>query len=117
MVEFLLSNWAFIVIGIVIVVAILIYKMTKTPMSENIEKVKEWLLYAVACAEKELGSGTGQIKLRAVYDQFLVRFPFLVALIPFDTFSGLVDEALEKLNELLATSQATKDYVENNKGE
>ncbi|MFR6482019.1 MAG: hypothetical protein ACLUPD_10785 [Anaerotignum faecicola] len=43
--------------------------------AEQREKVKEWLLLAVTEAEKELGSGTGQLKLRYVYDLFLRRFP------------------------------------------
>ena len=115
--DFILTNWWLILIGIaaLVVLGFVIYKLFKTPLKENLAKVKEWLIYAVACAEKELGSGTGQIKLRAVYDQFLIRFPFLVAAIPFEMFSKLVDEALDKFNEILTKSQETKAYVENNK--
>ena len=115
--EFLLANWWLILIGIaaVVVLGFVVYKLFKTPLKENLEKVKQWLIYAVACAEKELGSGTGQIKLRAVYDQFLIRFPFLVAMISFEKFSKLVDEALDKFNDLLTKSEETKAYVENNK--
>ena len=62
-------------------------------------------------AEKELGSGTGAIKLRFVYDMFVTKFPLMVALIPFSTFSEFVDEALDKLKDLLATSPELRLYL------
>ena len=42
-----------------------------------LNKVREWLLYAVTKAEKELGAGTGKLKLRYVYDMFVARFEWL----------------------------------------
>ena len=47
------------------------------PSDKQLSKVREWLLYAVTKAEKELGGGTGQIKLRYVYDMFVARFTWL----------------------------------------
>lgn len=76
-------------------------------------KIKEWLLYAVTEAEKELGGGTGQLKLRQVYDLFVQRFPAVAAVISFDTFSGWVDEALEQMREMLAKNEQVAAYVEN----
>ena len=64
-------------------------------------------------AEKELGSGTGQLKLRQVYDLFVQRFPAVAAVISFDTFSGWVDEALEQMREMLAKNEQVAAYVEN----
>ena len=37
--------------------------------------VKEWLLWAVTQAEQYLGSGTGALKLRYVYDLAVEAFP------------------------------------------
>ena len=62
-------------------------------------------------AEKELGSGTGQLKLRQVYDLFVQRFPAVAAVISFDTFSGWVDEALEQMREMLEQNQNVQKYV------
>ena len=56
--------------------------------------IKEWLLYAVVEAEKELGSKTGKIKLRQVYNEFIITFPIISKLITFDIFSKLVDIAV-----------------------
>lgn len=88
-----------------------LYVFIKRPTTEQVGKVKEWLLLAVTQAEKELGSGTGQIKLRYVYDMFLAKFPFLVQVIPFAQFSELVDEALEKFRKMLDTNPAVQEYV------
>lgn len=65
------------------------------------QKVKNWLVYAVTLAESELGSGTGQLKLRSVYHMFVLRFPKLSMIITFERFSDLVDDALDIMREML----------------
>ncbi len=111
--EFIIENW-YIIIAILAALAgtgIAIYAFFKLPRTEQLDKVREWLLWAVTNAEKELGGGTGQLKLRQVYDLFVVRFPWLAKIVPFGVFSGLVDEALDKMNGLLATNPAVKALV------
>ncbi len=113
MLEFLALHWQVIVGAIIIVLTgiITFVRFNKKSVQEQIDQVKEWLLYAVMAAEKELGSGTGAIKLRFVYDMFVTKFPLMVALIPFSTFSEFVDEALDKLKDLLATSPELRLYL------
>lgn len=65
------------------------------------QKVKNWLVWAVGEAEKEFGGGTGQLKLRSVYNEFVKMFPKLSLFITFSRFSFLVDEALEILAVML----------------
>lgn len=65
------------------------------------QKVRNWLVWAVGKAEQEFGSGTGQLKLRSVYNQFIARFPKLSTFITFKRFSALVDEALNILSDML----------------
>lgn len=65
------------------------------------QKVRNWLVWAVGKAEQEFGSGTGQLKLRSVYNQFIARFPKLSTFITFKRFSVLVDEALNILSDML----------------
>ena len=65
------------------------------------QKVRNWLVWAVSKAEQEFGSGTGQLKLRSVYNQFIARFPKLSTFITFKRFSALVDEALDILSDML----------------
>lgn len=112
--EKIIEYWPLIMVAIasVCVIAYLVYLFIKMPKSAQIKKVKEWLLYAVTQAEKEFGSGTGQIKLRYVYDKFLTKFPYLTSVIPFELFSSLVDEALVKFREILETNDKVQEYVE-----
>lgn len=113
MLEFLIGYWWLIIAGMAAgaVITMMVYKFMKKPSSEQLKKVKEWLLYAVMEAEKELGSGTGQMKLRHVYDKFLTKFPVISSLISFETFNALVDEALEHFAEMLK-NENIKNYVE-----
>lgn len=112
-INFLIENWQLIIIAIAVVaVAIyVVYAFVKMPRSAQISRLQEWLLYAVAEAEKSLGSGTGQLKLRYVYDMFVGRFPALARIISFEAFSLLVDKALDKFNELLSSNKKVDEYV------
>lgn len=75
-------------------------------------KVMEWLKYAVIEAEKYLGGGTGQLKLRQVYDWFIEQFPIVAAFVPFGVFASWVDVALETMETWLDGNKKVKAYVE-----
>lgn len=111
--KFVVENW-FLIIGLIALVTVAaygVYVFIKRPTSEQIKSIKEWLLYAVTEAEKALGSGTGQLKLRYVYNMFIERFSYLAKFITFEMFSGLVDEALEEMKRLLETNKAMQNYI------
>ena len=112
--KFIVEYWDIILIAIatLLVLAVLIISFIKEPRSEQIAKLKEWLLFAVAKAEQELGSGTGKLKLRYVYDMFVSKFPFLVKVVSFEYFSELVDEVLVKFREILDSNTSIKQYIE-----
>ena len=63
---FLMENWYLVValMAVAGMVGVFIGRFLKMPTSEQRERVKEWLLWAVTQAEAELGSGTGKLKLR-----------------------------------------------------
>ncbi len=109
----LVENW-FIVIAILVccaVVAVAIYRFYGLPSAKQIETIKEWLLYACMEAEKELGNGTGQLKLRYVYDLFITRFPSVARMVSFSMFSVWVDAALEEMRMMLTQNKAIRDVV------
>lgn len=114
MVEWLVNYWYLIIAAIAIgaVAGIAIYRFIKLPTDAQLQKVREWLLYAVTIAEKELGGGTGKLKLRQVYDMFLTKFPWLAKVISFAVFSTLVDEALEEMRRLLHQNEQISNFVE-----
>lgn len=112
--KWIIDNWSLLVaiIGFAVCGYFYVYRFSKLPSSEQLEKIKNWLLFAVIQAEKELGNGTGALKLRYVYNLFLNTFPALVDVISFDMFSKLVDEVLEQMRHLLDTNLDIKNYVE-----
>lgn len=93
-------------------IGISIVKFFKKPKDQQIKDLKEWLLYAVIKAEKYLGSGTGELKLRYVYDLAISKFPFVSVFIPFEIFSKYVDEALEQMKDMLDKNENIKEYIE-----
>ena len=104
-----------VIIGICCVIGVIgfgIYQFIKLEKDKQLEIVKEWLLLAVVEAEKKLGGGTGQIKLRYVYDMFIEKFKFLALMITFEQFSIMVDIALDKMRLMLSSNEKLKDYVE-----
>ncbi len=111
--NFITENW-FMIVALVAVAAgagCAVYTFVKMPSTKQLEKVREWLLYAVTKAEKELGGGTGKIKLRYVYDMFVARFAWLAKVITFEMFSMMVDEELDKMKEILEKNAAVQKLV------
>ena len=102
------------IIGLIGIVIAAIYYFIKLGKEKQIEVVREWLLLAVIEAEKALGSNTGKIKLRYVYDLFITKFKYLSLVISFDQFSLLVDEALDVMRDMIISNKSIKDYVESN---
>ena len=114
MMALLMEYWwlAIVILAILVIAFMFLITYINLPKSKKATKVKEWLLFAVAQAEKELGSGTGQLKLRYVYNLALSKFPIFIKLIPFELFSNFVDEALQQLENLIEDSEGVKKYME-----
>lgn len=115
-IEFVSEYWYLLIILCIVVFVIgysFCYFLFCTPKEKQIKDLQQWLLYAVTIAEKKLKSGTGQIKLRLVYNMFIEKFPYLVKIISFDKISSMVDIALEEFNKMLKSNKKLYDYVYN----
>lgn len=97
----------------VVVAVMFVVGFFRKPRDAQIDTLREWLLWAVMQAESYFGAetGTGVLKLRWVYDMFVSKFPWLAKIINFDTFSGLVDEALDRMEQLLTEQPALAPYA------
>ena len=103
-------RWAeilILIVGALLLTAIAVYAVINQR-----NKVIEWLKYAVSEAEKQLGGGTGQLKLRLCYDRFVEKFPVVAAVVPFRVFSTWVDAALGTMKEWLKSNSNVANYVQ-----
>ena len=115
MMTWLIENWM-VVFGLavaVIIAVLVVYRFFGLPTEKQQEKVKEWLIWACIEAEKALQSGTGQLKLRQVYDMFCAvpAFSWVAKVISFETFSDLVSDALVEVKEMLVNNKVLAEYV------
>ena len=102
----LADNWYYIVF-VILCLGVMVYGV-------SMGKAKEWLKWAVCYAEEVLGSGTGQLKLRYVYDMFIEQFPMLSSVLPFYIFSKWVDLALEWMRDQLEKNENIKAFIVGN---
>lgn len=115
--QVIIDNWAVVLVFIMVLANFIIdcKAFFGKPGTEQLEDVKEWLLWAVMQSEKHLGGGTGTLKLREVYDMFLTKFPWLAKMISFEQFADLVDEALEEMKGLLKSNAEIFQYINSDK--
>lgn len=106
MVEFL-QQYAPLICSSVILAALLSYVWIRYP-----HKIKEWLVYACAQAELALGSGTGMLKLRFVYDMFISQFPMFSKFISFSTFQAWTEDALVTFKEWVKSNNSQELFGE-----
>ena len=117
--EFITNVGAFITtytveIIIVLLVILGLYVKVKNLIDNNLV---EWLVDKVGDAEAYFGSETGQLKLRSVYNVFVLNRPILALFISFDKFSNYVDAALEKFEEMLSDNGKIKEWYDKQKEE
>ena len=92
-----------------------IYKLAILGKDRYVENIRQWLVFACLEAEKLLGSKTGKVKLRYVYDMFINKFRFMAYIVPFELFSAWVDAALLDMKDIISNNQAVKELVEGDK--
>lgn len=113
--KWLIENW-FLLVAIAAGVGVsvwAVYRFLGLPTKEQQDKVKEWLIWACIEAEKALQSGTGQLKLRKVYDMFcaIPAFTWVARIISFESFSDWLAESLIVAKQMLISNRELAEYV------
>ena len=113
--EWLIENW-FLIAALLSCGAVGIWFVIRflgMPTKKQKAKVKEWLIWACIEAERVLQSGTGQLKLREVWNLFCAvpAFTWVARVISFEVFSGWVSEALTEVKQMLISNKALAEYV------
>lgn len=115
MMRIIVEYWYVIIAATAAIITVggLVYNFIGLPRKEQQNKVKEWLVWACIEAEKSLKTGTGQLKLRKVYDSFISipSFSWVAKLISFETFSSWVDSALVKAKMMIINNVDLAKYV------
>ena len=116
-VNFIAKNWFLIVFALVAIIFVTcsIIRFIHMPTAKQIENLMEWLKIAVVEAEKQFQSGTGQLKLRAVYESAVIAFPWIAKYMTFEKFSQLVDIALVWMREQIEQNEKIREYIEGTK--
>lgn len=113
--DWLIENWFLLValIACIATVICIVIRFLGLPTKEQNDKVKEWLVWACIEAEKSLQSGTGQLKLRQVYDRLCAvpAFKYVAIMISFDEFSDWVSDALITMKNMIINNATLAEYV------
>lgn len=97
---------------ILLILALAINKFFSKSKEEQIDIVIYWLRAVVYEAEKELGRGTGQLKLATVYNAAIKQFPWLANVYTYERFDEeLVKPALIWLNTQMASNENVKKLL------
>lgn len=113
--EWLIENW-FLIVALLscgVVVVCFVFRFLGMPTEKQKEKVKEWLIWACIEAERALQSGTGQLKLREVWNMFCAvpAFTWVARIVSFEQFSEWVSDALLTMKEMLINNATLASYV------
>ena len=101
--DWLVNNYSLIVVIILVIIYFLL---------NGRQSIMNWLLYAVTLAERDFSdSGMGKLKLRSVYDSFIVTYPILSKIVPFSVFSSWVDTVLVDMRDMLSKNDNIRNYV------
>lgn len=106
--NWLIKNW-FLVVALVACGTVgiwLVIHFLEMPKEKQKAKIKEWLIWACIEAESILQSGTGQLKLREVWNMFCAvpAFTWVARVITFDQFSVWVSDALVEAKKMLVNN-------------
>lgn len=107
-INFLLANWdsALVVVGFVVVVVVLI-KRGETKI------LKQILFNLVTQAEKQFGTGTGELKFAAVADWIYQRIPAVLKLLFTEAdIAKMIEAVLEEAKKAWGKNDNIKTYIE-----
>ncbi len=84
-----------IAIGVILAIGYKVYEFIKLPKDKQSEQIEEWLFWALFESELAFGGGgTGELKMRYVYDLFILAFPKIAESMPFAEFKSIAEDIL-----------------------
>ena len=107
MIDFIIANpvRALVILVILIAIGILIYTNRKDVILKS-------ALYIVAKVEEEWGSDMGKVKFAEAYTYIKTKYPIVTFLLPESVLKKIIEDALVKLKEILATKASKQAKLE-----
>lgn len=107
MIDFIIANpvRALVILVIIIAVGFLIYINRKDVILKS-------ALYIVAKVEEEWGSDMGKVKFAEAYTYIKTKYPIVTFLLPESVLKKIIEDALVKLKEILATKASKQAKLE-----
>ena len=110
MVNWITANpvMSLVILVIAIAIIVLIYINRKDVLLKS-------ALYIVAKVEEEWGSDMGKIKFAEAYTYIKSKYPIVTFLLPESVLTKIIEDALVKLKEILASKASKQDKDEADK--
>ena len=110
MVNWITANpvMSLVILVIAIAIIVLIYTNRKDVLLKS-------ALYIVAKVEEEWGSDMGKIKFAEAYTYIKSKYPIVTFLLPESVLTKIIEDALVKLKEILASKASKQDKAEADK--
>ena len=107
MVNWITANpvMSLVILVIAIAIIVLIYINRKDVLLKS-------ALYIVAKVEEEWGSDMGKIKFAEAYTYIKSKYPIVTFLLPESVLTKIIEDALVKLKEILASKASKQDKAE-----
>ena len=96
-----------VILVIAIAIIVLIYINRKDVLLKS-------ALYIVAKVEEEWGSDMGKIKFAEAYTYIKSKYPIVTFLLPESVLTKIIEDALVKLKEILASKASKQTKAESN---
>ena len=96
-----------VILVIAIAIIVLIYINRKDVLLKS-------ALYIVAKVEEEWGSDMGKIKFAEAYTYIKSKYPIVTFLLPESVLTKIIEDALVKLKEILASKASKQAKAESN---
>lgn len=111
--QFIARNWD----SLLVVVAFIVFIVVLVKRGET-KVLKQILFNLVTQAEKQFGSGTGELKFAAVSDWIYQRIPAILKLLFTEKdISNLIETVLEQAKKAWGTNESIKEYIDAAEGE
>lgn len=105
-IEFITANWD-LLLAAVVVIGTVIYAVVK----QEKDIIFKMLFALITEAERQYGSGTGELKLSSVVSQVYEKLPAALNIIPVATVEKWVEQALVSAKEKWAKNNNVATYI------